>query len=116
MVVDVSIYVVLYLSIFVCVSYIIIIAIISTIYLSILFYHILSYPILSIADAASAAAAAAAAPAETSVEDLPKLSNIEIKNAKPDKLKEYLKERGQSTQGNKSELIKRLMDFEAARK
>ena len=42
--------------------------------------------------------------------EIKKLSKIEIKKMKPPQLKDALKERGLSTQGNKKELIKRLTE------
>lgn len=53
-----------------------------------------------------------AAPGEV---DIPKLSNMEIKKMNGDALKDSLRERGLSTQGQKKDLTKRLLDFEAAR-
>ena len=40
-----------------------------------------------------------------------KLSNREIKGMKPAKLKEALKARGASIQGNKKQLLQRLLDL-----
>ena len=48
--------------------------------------------------------------------DLPALNNMEMKKMNPNDLKEHLKARNQSVQGAKKDLLKRLMDFEAARK
>jgi len=48
-------------------------------------------------------------------DDLPKLKSIDIKKMNPAAIKDALKERGQSTQGQKKDLIKRLTDYEAAR-
>jgi len=56
--------------------------------------------------AAEEAAAAAAKP-----EKFKKLSNREIKSMKPPKLKEELKKRGASIQGNKKALMKRLLEL-----
>lgn len=47
--------------------------------------------------------------------DIPQLSNMEIKKMNGDALKDALRERGLSTQGQKKDLTKRLSDFEAAR-
>lgn len=53
--------------------------------------------------------------AEKALAALPKLKNIDIKKMSGDQLKEHLKDRSLSTQGQKKDLIKRLVDFEAAR-
>ena len=58
--------------------------------------------------------AKAAAPAENDG-GLEKITPIEIKKMNPAAIKDTLKERGQSTQGQKKDLIKRLTDYEAAR-
>jgi hypothetical protein len=47
--------------------------------------------------------------------EIPKLSSIEIKKMNADAVKEHLKTRGLSTQGQKKDLMKRLVDYEAAR-
>jgi hypothetical protein len=57
-----------------------------------------------------------AAMKEDDSDDIPVLSSIEIKKLKPDMLKEHLKKRGLSLQGQKKELITRLTDHEAGRK
>ena len=57
----------------------------------------------------------AAAKGDTS-DDIPVLTSIEIKKLKPDMLKDHLKKRGLSLQGQKKELITRLTEHEAARK
>lgn len=54
--------------------------------------------------------------ADAAKEGPPKLTNIEMKGMKPDALKEALEARGLSKQGNAKELLKRLMDYETARK
>jgi hypothetical protein len=65
---------------------------------------------------ASRKKAAAMAPAEEAAGgETAKLSSIEIKKMKPDAIKEALKARGLSTQGQKKDLIQRLIDHEAAR-
>jgi hypothetical protein len=46
---------------------------------------------------------------------IPKLSAIEIKKLNADGLKEHLKVRGLSAQGQKKDLMKRLIDYEATR-
>lgn len=48
--------------------------------------------------------------------NLPKLSSIDIKKMSGDQLKDHLKERKLEIQGQKKDLIKRLCDYEAARK
>lgn len=58
--------------------------------------------------------AAALAPVETNGE-LPKLKAMDIKKMNGDALKEHLKARELSVQGQKKDLIKRLCDYEAAR-
>lgn len=58
-----------------------------------------------------AARAAAMAEEAEAPKTFKKLSNREIKAMKPPKLKEELKARGASTQGNKKQLIKRLMEL-----
>lgn len=57
-------------------------------------------------------AEAAAAAAEAAPKKFKKLTNREIKAMKPPKLKEELKKRGASIQGNKKALIKRLIDLQ----
>ena len=52
---------------------------------------------------------------DTTGSDLPVLKSIDIKKMNPAAIKDALKERGESTQGQKKDLIKRLTDFEAAR-
>ena len=47
--------------------------------------------------------------------ELPKLKSIDIKKMSADLLKEHLKERELSIQGQKKDLMKRLIDFETAR-
>lgn len=47
--------------------------------------------------------------------EIPKLSSIDIKKMNADAVKEHLKARGLSTQGQKKDLMKRLVDYEAAR-
>ncbi len=58
---------------------------------------------------------AAAMEESTTSGEIPKLSTIEIKKLNADGLKDNLKARGLSTQGQKKDLIKRLTDYEAAR-
>ena len=64
------------------------------------------------AAAATKAAAAAADDDDDSSDDseVEELDMREIKKMKPPTLKEHLKKRGLSTQGNKKDLIKRLTD------
>lgn len=69
-------------------------------------------PVMSEA-AAKKKKAAMEAPEPTAEE--PKLSSMEIKKMNADTLKEHLKKRGLSIQGQKKELIKRLTEFEAGR-
>lgn len=69
----------------------------------------------SLASRKKAAAMAPAEEASSSGGDIPKLSSIEIKKMKPDAIKDALKARGESIQGQKKDLIKRLTDYEAAR-
>lgn len=57
-------------------------------------------------------AEASAAEAEAAPKKFKKLTNREIKSMKPPKLKEELKKRGGSIQGNKKALIKRLIDMQ----
>jgi len=57
-------------------------------------------------------AEASAAAAEAAPKKFKKLTNREIKAMKPPKLKEELKKRGASIQGNKKALIKRLIDMQ----
>ena len=64
---------------------------------------------------ASRKKAAAMAPVEEEASGPAKLSSIEIKKMKPEAIKEALKARGLSTQGQKKDLIKRLSDYETAR-
>lgn len=64
---------------------------------------------------AKAMAAEAAAAEDSAACDLPKLTSIEIKKMNPAAIKDALKERGESTQGQKKDLITRLTAFEAAR-
>lgn len=47
--------------------------------------------------------------------EIPKLSSIDIKKMNADALKDNLKLRNLSTQGQKKDLMKRLLDYEAAR-
>lgn len=47
--------------------------------------------------------------------EIPKLSSIDIKKMNADALKDSLKARNLSTQGQKKDLMKRLLDYEAAR-
>ena len=74
-----------------------------------------------LSDAAAKKKAAAAAPAaEEPVEAAadggpPKLKAMEIKQMNGDALKDHLKARGLPTQGQKKDLMKRLIDYEAAR-
>ncbi|CAM9834310.1 unnamed protein product [Choristocarpus tenellus] len=58
--------------------------------------------------------AAAAGSAKGSVE-LMKLNPLEVKKMNPSRLKELLKERGESLQGNKKDLIQRLLNWEKAK-
>jgi hypothetical protein len=44
-----------------------------------------------------------------------KVSSMEIKKMNGDALKEHLKARGLDVQGQKKDLMKRLLDYEAAR-
>lgn len=62
-------------------------------------------------------AAAEAAEAVESAADggPPKLKAMDIKKMNGDALKDHLKERNLETQGQKKDLMKRLMDYEAAR-
>ncbi len=63
--------------------------------------------------------AAAAAPVDDETEKAdgpPKLKAMDIKKMNGDALKENCKERGLSIQGQKKELMQRLLDYEAARK
>ena len=60
--------------------------------------------------AAAAAASSEKKSKKKKKKEIQKLSKIEIKKMKPPQLKEALKERGLSTQGNKKELIKRLTE------
>eukprot|EP01039_Chlorochromonas_danica_P003545 gene3545-3882_t len=46
---------------------------------------------------------------------IPKLKAMDIKKMNGDALKDHLKERGLDTQGQKKDLMKRLIDYEAAR-
>ena len=57
----------------------------------------------------------AKAQAAKALAKLPRLKPIDVKKMAGDQLKENLKARGQGTQGQKKELIQRLIDFEAAR-
>ena len=57
----------------------------------------------------------AAAMEESTSGDIPVLTSIEIKKLKPDMLKEHLKKRGLSTQGQKKELMTRLTEHEKSR-
>lgn len=66
-------------------------------------------------DQKKAAKKKAAAQEDTS-DDIPILTSIEIKKLKPDMLKEHLRKRGLSVQGQKKELIQRLTEHEASRK
>jgi hypothetical protein len=66
--------------------------------------------------AANLAKKRAAAKEDSPSDDLPVLTSIEIKKLKPDMLKEHLKKRGLSLQGQKKELITRLSEHESARK
>jgi hypothetical protein len=71
---------------------------------------------LGVAEGASAEAVAAPTAAAAKAEEgPPKLKSIEIKKLNGDALKEGLKARGLPFQGQKKELIQRLIDFEAAR-
>jgi hypothetical protein len=69
-------------------------------------------PVPSAAEAKKKAAAMEAV--DTSGE-IPKLSSIDIKKMNADAVKEHLKARNLSTQGQKKDLMKRLVDYEAAR-
>lgn len=74
----------------------------------------------SLASAALAAKKKAAAAAEPEVEKAadggpPKLKAMDIKKLNGDALKDHLKERGLDVQGQKKDLMKRLIDYEAAR-
>ncbi len=62
-------------------------------------------------------AAAAAEPEEAKAADggPPKLKAMDIKKLNGDALKDHLKERGLEVQGQKKDLMKRLIDYEAAR-
>jgi hypothetical protein len=68
----------------------------------------------SVAKKRAAALAEAAAP--SSEEALPKLKSMDIKKMNGDALKEALKARGLNVQGQKKDLIQRLIDYEATRK
>jgi hypothetical protein len=65
--------------------------------------------------AAEAKKKAAAMEAVDTSGEIPKLSSIDIKKMNGDAVKEHLKTRGLSTQGQKKDLMKRLVDYEAAR-
>jgi hypothetical protein len=65
--------------------------------------------------AAEAKKKAAAMEAVDTSGEIPKLSSIDIKKMNGDAVKESLKIRGLSTQGQKKDLMKRLVDYEAAR-
>mmetsp|Transcript_35135 Transcript_35135/g.65551 ORF Transcript_35135/g.65551 Transcript_35135/m.65551 type:complete len:297 (-) Transcript_35135:124-1014(-) len=73
-------------------------------------------PKISAEKKASNLAKKKAAASEDTSDDIPVLTSIEIKKLKPDMLKEHLKKRGLSLQGQKKELIVRLTEYEAARK
>lgn len=45
-------------------------------------------------------------------DEVPKLTKIQIKKMKPAEIKEALKERGLSIQGNKNDLTARLLEHE----
>lgn len=57
----------------------------------------------------------AVAAAEAVAPGIPKLKTIDIKKMNGDALKEACKERGLKIQGQKKELMQRLIDYEAAR-
>jgi hypothetical protein len=63
-----------------------------------------------------AAALAEVSSAPDSEEALPKLKSMDIKKMNGDALKDALKARGLNVQGQKKDLIQRLIDYEAARK
>jgi hypothetical protein len=67
------------------------------------------------ASAKKKAAVTAAASAEGAADGMPKLKSIDIKKMNPAAMKDALKERGLSTQGQKKDLITRLTEYEAAR-
>lgn len=77
-------------------------------------------PAVPLSEAAAKKKAAAAAPAEEAPAVAadggpPKLKAMEIKAMNGDALKDSLKARGLSIQGQKKDLIKRLSDYEAGR-
>lgn len=69
----------------------------------------------SIAKKKAAVEAEEAAAAASADGGPPKLNAMDIKKMNGDALKDHLKERGLSTQGQKKDLMKRLVDYEAAR-
>lgn len=72
-------------------------------------------PILSEVAAKKKAAAAEVVPDEPSADGPEKLKAMDIKKMNGDALKDACKERGLNYQGQKKDLMKRLLDFEAAR-
>jgi hypothetical protein len=64
---------------------------------------------------AAAAGPPEGAEAASASDGPPKLKSMDIKKMNGDALKEALKERGLDIQGQKKDLMKRLLDFEAAR-
>ena len=78
----------------------------------------ISNPLASSAALAAKKKAAAAEPVAAAVAGdggPPKLKTIDIKKMNGDALKEHLKERKLDVQGQKKDLIKRLIDYEEAR-
>jgi hypothetical protein len=73
--------------------------------------------VASAALAAKKKAAAAAEPEDVKEADggPPKLKAMDIKKLNGDALKDHLKERGLDVQGQKKDLMKRLIDYEAVR-
>jgi hypothetical protein len=71
-------------------------------------------PVSEVAMKKKAAAAAVEEPSSGST-DLPKLKSMDIKKMNADAVKDHLKARNLSTQGQKKDLMQRLIDFEAAR-
>lgn len=72
--------------------------------------------IISESAAKKRAAALAEAAAPGPEDSLPKLKSMDIKKMNGDALKDALKARGLNVQGQKKDLIQRLIDYEAARK
>jgi hypothetical protein len=72
-------------------------------------------PVMSEVQARKKAAAAEEVKPDLENSGPPKLKAMDIKKMNGDALKDCLRERGLDVQGQKKDLMKRLMDYEAAR-